>query len=438
MSLQFSGEFDSDDIHNQIEFIYKKVKDKELTEYEKKLLKEFDKIWDEYEKTKANKESLYGIFSLLSNKNSKKMIMGMDSNQSFLNPFQGIFSESVSIKELINAVVKFAKGKSKTESKFIKVKKGIQEKLTQFLDKTSFSVKLDDSQKQIFLKRKKYLSAINYKMLNSIKTKVISYSSNGNQYNNLDLFHSILYAVESGSFSNKPVKIVVNSTHFRYPVYSFKQDFNIMMVLDTSNSVSWITHIIDKVIALVTNSAKNSNDKLGLITFNNDTANLIHHPTKNINQIIGSVNNSNPKGFTPLSEGLRKAVNVLSQNRYNLPGMANAIILISDCYPEPLTYKHKDLMEEPVCKEFIFECEKIAEKKIKFLLINPILNDSKVKKDRIGYRLANLGVEKANGNLINLKGRAAFDYIGRMRVSDIDRTFEKNMKDQLLSMRNSI
>jgi len=245
-----------------------------------------------------------------------------------------------------------------------------------------------------------------------------------------------LYALESGSFTRVPFKINVKPTHYRYPVYSFKQDFNIMIVLDTSNSVSWVTQVIDKVIALITNSARNSNDKLGLITFNNEKANIIHYPTKNIHQIIGSINNTKTKGLTPLSEGLKKAVNVFTQNRFNLPGMANAIILISDCYPEPLTNKYKDLLDEPVCKEFLFECEKIAENKIKLLIINPILNESKINIDRIGYRLAKLAVEKSKGNLINLKGRMSYDFLGRKNIYLINKHYDFDIQNQISNFRN--
>ncbi len=438
MSLFYSEDSSSEYNYNQIDFIYKKLKDKELTEYEKKLLKEFDKIWNDYEKTKANKESLYGIFSLLSNKNSKQHILAMNTDQSSINPFQGIFSESVSLKDLIKAVVKFARVKPKIKSKLKTVKKGIFDTVFKAFENNSFSIKLDNSHYKLILKRKKYLSSINDNKCNNVKTKTISYSSKGKQYHNLSLYQSILFAVESGSYKQNPFKIIVNPTHFRYPVYSFKQDFNMMMVLDTSNSISWITGIIDKVISLITNSVKNCNDKLGLITFSNEKANVIHYPTKNVRQIAGSVNKSKPSGLTPLSDGLKMAVTVLSQNRYNLPGMANAIILISDCYPEPLTYKYKDLFDEPICKEFIFACEKIAEKKIKLLIIIPILNEAKIKTDRIGYRLAKLGVEKANGEIVNLKGNVSFDFLNRMNTYHLDKHFEAEIQQQISNLRTGL
>jgi len=438
LSLSYFNDINPEYNRDQIEFIYHKIKDQELTEYEKKLLNDFDKILAEYEKTKANKESLYGIFSLLSNKNNKLNMLGIDLNRSNMNPFQGLFSESLSIKDIVNMIVKFARVKPKITSKLQKVKKGLIDSIIKKVDDNSFSVRLDESQQKVNLKRKKFISIDNRNKYNNVKTKIITYSATRKQDDKFDLFHSVLYALESGSFTQNPFKINVNPNHYRYPVYSFKQVFNIMIVLDTSNSVSWVTQLIDKVIALITNSAKNSNDKLGLITFNNEKANIIHYPTKNIHQIIGSINNTKTKGLTPLSEGLKKAVNVFTQNRYNLPGMANVIILISDCYPEPMTYKYKDLLDEPICKEFLNECEKIAENKIKFLIINPILNDSKIKADRIGNRLAKSGVEKANGEIINLKGNVSLNIFDSKNTYKLDKHIEDDIKNQISNIRNEL
>ncbi len=112
-----------------------------------------------------------------------------------------------------------------------------------------------------------------------------------------------------------------------------------------------------------------------MITFNDDIAQIFHFPTLNVKQVIGSINEIEAKGQTPLGEGLNLAVNVFSKDQYKIPGMKNLIILISDCFPEPLEGGHKDLLDEPSYKLVISAAEKIKCERIGFIIINPAAKD---------------------------------------------------------------
>ena len=159
-------------------------------------------------------------------------------------------------------------------------------------------------------------------------------------------------------------------------MYERNLTYNIMLVLDTSKSIMWVVQHIEKFLSHIVSQISNSEDKLGLITFNNDLAKIYHYPTANIRQVIGTINKLEPKGSTPLGKGLSLATRVFSKERYRILGVKNIIILISDCFPEPLEGGHKDLLEEPSYKDVISATEKIKREKIELIIINPSIYKS--------------------------------------------------------------
>ncbi len=188
---------------------------------------------------------------------------------------------------------------------------------------------------------------------------------------NIALLPTILNAVFEGNYNLREQKFHIQKSNFLYPVCEQNEIYNIMIVLDTSKSISWIIPHIEKLISHITQSAFYSRDKVGLIAFNNNLAHIYHYPTNNIKQVIGTINKLEALGKTPLSNGLDLALKVLSKNSFKTPGYRNLIILISDCFPEPLEGGHKDLLEEPSYKAVIAVSEKIKKEKLGYIIINP-------------------------------------------------------------------
>jgi len=347
------------------------------------------------------------IYRYLANPDSVYQLNSIQ-NSTGNNPLSSIFSESVTIKELISGIVQMSKSKVKESFKIIKQSKGIIQSIKKS-DNRSFSVELDDGNfAKLALKRKKIREFRKKACQDSQNSQVTAWSSVN--YNNqpFNMYQSIKYALNQGSFQKDPFKVVVKDEHLRYPLYRLKQNYNMMMVLDVSNSVQWIMPYMEKIVAMITRQAKISKDKLGLITFKNDTANIRHYPTNNIHHIIGSINDTVPSGLTPLADGIRTATQILDNSRYKTIGMANAIILVSDCFPEPITGKYPDLMEEPVCKDFILACKKLPEKNIRLLIINPVLSNNKHYEKSLGYKLGSLAAEEAKGQFVNITGKVWF------------------------------
>lgn len=182
---------------------------------------------------------------------------------------------------------------------------------------------------------------------------------------------TLVTALKNGHYSLASHQFNVRNSDFRYPVYSRDVAYNIMLVLDVSSSIQWVLPHVEKIVSLLSANASQSRDKLGLITFQDDVAQVLHYPTMNIKQVIGTINTFEATGLTPLGDGLTLARQVLSKERFCIPGMKNMIMLISDCYPEPIEGGHENLLDEPCYQSVIRAAREIDDQKIRFLVLNP-------------------------------------------------------------------
>ncbi len=185
------------------------------------------------------------------------------------------------------------------------------------------------------------------------------------------LTQTLLNAVKKGNYSLEEKRFNINPKNFLYPKFESSVCFNMMLILDTSRSITSMMHNIEAIITHITTKTFHLRDRLGLITFQNDRAQIHHYPTRNVKQVIGTVNKIKTRGATPLGDGLNLALQIFSRERYNIKGMKNIIIMISDCYPEPLKGGYENLMEDPCYLSVINASEKIKKAKIDLMIINP-------------------------------------------------------------------
>ena len=345
----------------------------DLSEEQIILLKEMIRIFGNHHDSKMNLQYLKGILHLLSNPDAEILI---PLSERGIGKSLFMFDEKVSVKEIMKLVLMWVRnsGNLKTDSKNLPKYRTILKKrmFKQQEEKTKFSIDTKDLQKVRinFAKREKTKYSIRGKSNLSLdKGRIIRFSKE--RSGNIALTPTILNAIQNGKYSLKERKFDIQTKNFLYPKYEENVVYNIMLVLDTSKSISWVIPHIEKFISYITSNVSNSRDKLGLITFNNDLAQIYHYPTLNVKQVIGTINKMEAKGQTPLGEGLNLTLQVFSKEQYKLPGMKNLLILISDCFPEPLEGGHKDLLEEPSYKLVISASEKIRDEKLGFIIINP-------------------------------------------------------------------
>jgi len=352
------------------------AEDEELTEEQVKLLEEMLKMFNKYHDSQKNLQYLKGILNLFSNPDSEILV---PLSKRGIGKSLFMFDEKMSIKQIIKLVVGMVKNREiKTATKNLpKYRTIIKNKLfKQEEEKIKFSIDAKDLQKvrMNFAKRDKTKYSVRGKNnLFSDKGRIIRFSKE--RSGNIALTPTIFNAIQNGNYSLKDRKFNIQTKNFLYQKYEENVIYNIMLVLDTSKSISWVIPHIEKFISYITSNVSNSRDKLGLITFNNDLAQIYHYPTLNVKQVIGTINEMEAKGKTPLGEGLNLALQVFSKDQYKLPGMKNLLILISDCFPEPLEGGHKDLLEEPSYKLVLSASKKIRDEKLGFIIINPAAKD---------------------------------------------------------------
>ncbi len=345
----------------------------DLSEEQIILLKEMIKMFDRYHDSKMSLHYLKGILNLLSNPDAEILL---PISQRGIGKSLFMFEEKMSVKEIVKLIMGMVRNRNniKTSAKNLpKYRTVIKNKLfKQKEEKTKFSINAEDLQKVRinFAKREKTKHTVRRKNNSSSnKGRIIRFSKE--QSGNIAITSTILNAIKQGNYSLVKRKFNIQTKNFLYPKYEENIIYNIMLVLDTSKSISWVISHIEKFISYITSNVSNSRDKIGLITFNNDLAQIYHYPTLNVKQVIGTINKIETKGKTPLGEGLNLALQVLSKNQYKIPGIKNLVILISDCFPEPLEGGHKDLLNEPSYKLVLSVSEKIRNENLGFIIINP-------------------------------------------------------------------
>ena len=356
------------------------AQEKAISEQELIILKQMMAMFKDYNDNKLNLMELKGLLAFLSNPNSKVTLLSNRINPR--NPFGGIFTKKMKLKKFLNVVLNSVKSKVAIDTKETikpKYKKIFEKKPDKEEEVKKFSIQPQDMIKMRlrFAKREKTKSRIVSSQKKVIKRgRIINYTKEKNR-ENLRPLRTILNSIKNGNYNLTKQELNISENDFVYPVYESNVVYNIMLVLDTSKSVSWVIPHIEKFVSFITHSVSNSRDKLGLITFNNDIARIFHHPTLNVKQVIGTINKLKTKGTTPLGEGLSLARKIFMKEKYKLPGIKNMIILISDCYPEPLKGGFKDLLEEPCYKTVINAAKNIHKDKIGLVIINPAMKNNK-------------------------------------------------------------
>ncbi|MBT7468924.1 MAG: VWA domain-containing protein [Candidatus Cloacimonetes bacterium] len=382
-----------------------------LSEEQIILLKEMIKMFDRYHNSKKNLQYLKGILHLLSNPDAEILL---PLSQRGIGKSLFMFDEKMSVKEIVKLIIGMVRNRNNIETSaknLPKYRTVIKNKLfKQEEEKTKFSIDAKSVQKvrMNFAKREKTKHLIRGKNnLSPDRGRIIRFSKE--RFGNIAHTPTILNAIQNGNYSLKERKFNIIAKDFLYPKYEENVIYNIMLVLDTSKSISWVIPHIEKLISYITSNVSNSRDKMGLITFNNDLAQIFHYPTLNVKQVIGTINEIEAKGKTPLGKGLNLAVQVLSKEQYKIPGMKNLIILISDCFPEPLEGGHKNLLNEPSYKLVLSASEKIRNEKLGFIIINP----SEKVDDKVNWnaKLIKKIIEISNAKYIEIQPKTKYNLL---------------------------
>jgi Mg-chelatase subunit ChlD len=188
---------------------------------------------------------------------------------------------------------------------------------------------------------------------------------------------SILSALLDRGLSEQKPRIRLTPDDLRIWIRQGRCSVDILLITDASFSTFHFLPAVSKALSIVYRDAYRNRDRLGLIAFQNDTARIMNHPTNNLRVTLGNLSRLNPFGMTPLADGLKKALDVLKQEKRRFSNSIPVAILISDCFPEPLTHQYEDLLKEPAYQETLRISRIFGREKIPIVVINPAHSKAK-------------------------------------------------------------
>lgn len=349
------------------------------------------KFFKNFHSSKENLHHLQSMLALYKNEDSQITLFGqLYGGKEATN--LTLFDEKINFKTLIKTLVKLVKSKDSTL--FPNSKKPLFKGILPNIqpdneEKENFSIDPSELQqvRLKLIKRENYKGRKKIEGLAQIRGRIIGYSEKKSN-NNPAILPTIQAALKSNHYNYTSNLFSIDNTDFRYPKKTEQIRYNVMLVLDSSKSIGWVIPHLEKLIPVLTSRVTQSKDSHGLITFNNDLAQIYHYPTRNVKQVLGTINQLEVKGFTPLGKGLELALQIFNLDRYKQPGMKNMILLISDCFPEPVTGGYKNLLEEPSYQMVINVAHHIRDSKTGMLIINPA-PIQKIKNTNWGKKLAN-------------------------------------------------
>ena len=352
-----------------------------MTDAQKILLKQAEEMYKGYVNELADIEYLKLMLNLFADPdimlNFEEQIIGENGvGRSVFGMFR-----KFSIQNVMRNVLSLVKNKETDNNGDLPKFKGVIEKLKEVKEKTGFNIEpVDLSQIRINLAKRKSTKYNNSNSVPDFRSRVVRSQSGVSFSRNPIVFKdTILKGIKAGNYNLERHELKINSDNLMRAVYESHVTYNIMIVLDVSNSIKWVIPVLERIIPMMSSRVASIKDRIGLIGFQNDMARVYHYPTHNSRLIIGSINDMKIEGMTPIADGLNLAGQVFTEPRYKAPGFKNMIVLISDCYPEPITGKYENMLDEPSYKAVEQSVKLLDSNKISLMIINPVKPVGKIK-----------------------------------------------------------
>lgn len=203
--------------------------------------------------------------------------------------------------------------------------------------------------------------------------------------------------------TSKKILLPLKINNKRYFVGGVKHSLSsltLIVAVDVSHSSHASIQTVAKILGSFLNSFKDKNDRIGLISIQDNQARILNHPTHNYRTVIKNLKALKVEGQSPLADGLEKALFMYQTEKRKRPASNVITILISDCFPEPINNLN-DLNNEPAFLNTLNAGRIFKQNKIPLLIIRPRYyiegNDKAV---YLGDILGNKLSEVSNGQIV--------------------------------------
>jgi len=170
--------------------------------------------------------------------------------------------------------------------------------------------------------------------------------------------------------------IRINSEVIREKIFEFKAPLSLFFILDASASMyKAIQQMADVILALQAEGYKKK-DKISLIMFRGKRAHVLIRPTTNIHIALRKIRSIRGDSYTPMAQGLRKAIELVKLEKHKDKDLIPVIIVCSDCGAN-ISEKYPDLVAQVesdykvIVEELKDLAKELARRQIKLIVIEP-------------------------------------------------------------------
>lgn len=178
------------------------------------------------------------------------------------------------------------------------------------------------------------------------------------------------------------------------------ESLTLILLVDVSKSTWPFVEVFKEILQSLTAYFNRHNDRVGLISLQGMQAKIYNHPTHNLRVVARGLGQLKFHGETPLADGLAKSMAMARLEKSKNPGSRSIVILLSDCYPEPLTRGRESLFDDPAYRNAINTAATYRRSKLTLLLINPSFQTPEATLP--GEVLSDRIVQASGGKLIKL------------------------------------
>jgi len=211
---------------------------------------------------------------------------------------------------------------------------------------------------------------------------------------------TIINSITNGHYNLKTNKFnITNSDMLGWTLQEY-ESLTLILLVDVSKSTWPFIKTFKEILRSLTGYFSKHNDRVGLISLQGLQAKTYSHPTHNFRVVARGLTRLKFHGETPIADGLYKSLNMARLERSKNPGSKSIVILLSDCYPEPITPGCINIIDDPAYRNSITAAAQYKKAKTLLLIINPAVDSVEAKLP--GEMLAKSMAEASGGRLINL------------------------------------
>ncbi len=239
-------------------------------------------------------------------------------------------------------------------------------------------------------------------MLSDVETGIrgrISYTIPTDEPSKIEALPTIRSAILHGR--RRPL-IPLNKSYWRRNVRTARPRITIMLVIDSSRSSHNYLMGLGSVLENLFNHILDSESKVGMVAIQNDIARLLFTPTRNRLRVIGGMKELKCGGYSPLDNALKIARRELVRIQRADPAHKSMLLLVSDCYPEPLPIKTLDPYESKEYKAVRHQAKLLTGARLPVVVVDPTNPHAAIAETLPGRRLARFIAKSTNGSYINI------------------------------------